>query len=173
LTTMDAHLSGKQRAMIEALKLTHGQVAQAARAAGISRQSHYTWLENEDYRALCAYEPNSSAIKAAVMLEQVEDKATNGYVYLVHCVGTDLYKIGRSKVDYYARLSSLQTGCPYELSMIHAVHCDAYGKLERLLHHTFKDKRVRGEWFELSDSDKKSALSLMQREEQMQTVLNL
>lgn len=107
------------------------------------------------------------------MLEQVEDKATNGYVYLVHCVGTDLYKIGRSKVDYYARLSSLQTGCPYELSMIHAVHCDAYGKLERLLHHTFKDKRVRGEWFELSDSDKKSALSLMQREEQMQTVLNL
>ena len=171
---MDVQLSGKQRAMIEALKLTHGEVSSACRAVRISRQTHYNWLDYPAYeKAVNLYELNSSAIKAAVMLDQTQDKDINGYVYLVHCVGTDLYKIGRSKLNYSARLSSLQTGCPYELSMIHAVHCDAYGRLEKLLHQTFKDKRVRGEWFELSDCEKKSVVSLMQREKQMQTVLNL
>lgn len=170
---MPDSLSGKQRAMIEALKITRGQVAQAARAVNVSRDSHYRWLKQEGYRALCTYEPNKSEIKEAVMLDCAQDSATNGYVYLVQCVGTNLYKIGRSKIDYYARLSALQTGCPYELAMIHAVHCGQYGKLEKLLHQKFDDKRVRGEWFELSDSEKETVLSMMHREQEMQTVLAL
>jgi hypothetical protein len=170
---MDGSLSGKQRAMIQALHVTRGQIAQAARVAGVSRASHYEWLKQEEYRALCKYKPSKSAMKEALLLEYTQDKAINGYVYLVQCVGTNLYKIGRSKVDYYARLSSLQTGCPYELAMIHAVHCNQYGKLEKVMHKKFEDNCVRGEWFELSESERKIAISMMQREKEMQTVLPL
>jgi len=75
-----------------------------------------------------------------------------GYVYLVKCEGTDFYKIGISKSTVKNRLSSLQSGCPFKLTLLHKVHCNHYSLLESELHKKYSKHRGIGEWFKLSDS---------------------
>lgn len=73
----------------------------------------------------------------------------SGYVYLI---GPTDWRYGRVKIGRTigapaARLSALQTGCPFDLQV--------YGyfrggvELERVLHATFAPLRERGEWFRL------------------------
>ena len=73
-------------------------------------------------------------------------------VYLIHAVETDFYKIGIA-LDISSRLSKLQVGCPFELVVIWSKSFVDAGKTEKLLHLTFKDCRVRGEWFKLRSED--------------------
>lgn len=78
---------------------------------------------------------------------------TDGYVYIVQCIGFNYYKIGISKNDYHNRISSMQTGCPFELNMINAFHCVNYSEIEINLHKKYSKKRISGEWFELDEND--------------------
>lgn len=72
-------------------------------------------------------------------------------IYLIECNG--YYKIGKTSCDIGDRLSGLQTGNPFPLTVVaNIVRTDSSG-LEVYLHNRFKHKRVRGEWFSLSDSD--------------------
>lgn len=73
-----------------------------------------------------------------------------GYVYVINCKGTDFYKIGMSKKRPLSRVSSMQTGCPFELDMIHMGVCDHYSLLEKELHKRYAKHKVRGEWFKLT-----------------------
>jgi len=74
-------------------------------------------------------------------------------VYLIEMVGHDLVKIGKT-TNVSARLSTLQTGSPYELRLF-AVFCGkaecGNGELEESLHHSFAHLRIRGEWFKFTD----------------------
>lgn len=65
-------------------------------------------------------------------------------IYFIEAVGTGCVKIGRGA----NRLSSLQTGCPFELKVL----ATTFGpiRLESELHRRFAEHRVRGEWFVLS-----------------------
>lgn len=75
-----------------------------------------------------------------------------GYVYLMHAAGTKWYKIGVSKQPE-VRQEQLSTKTPYEVVMIsHYSDIDPL-VAEKEWHKAFADKRVRGEWFELSDAD--------------------
>lgn len=59
-------------------------------------------------------------------------------------------KIGVAS-DLYNRLSNLQVGCPYEISLIHVMYYDTITeatKKENQLHHELMEYRIRGEWFE-------------------------
>jgi hypothetical protein len=66
-------------------------------------------------------------------------------------------KLGRSS-DPQARLSALQTGCPYTLKVLATGHIvrRMYSRhwgglaIERALHRQLKDKRIRGEWFDVT-----------------------
>lgn len=98
---------------------------------------------------------NNNNIVSKSELKKVYDcdnkfKKGSGYVYIVHCKGSDLYKIGISKSKPNNRLSNLQSGCPFELDMIHIGLCDHYGLLESEIHKRYSKHRVRGEWFKLS-----------------------
>lgn len=75
-----------------------------------------------------------------------------GYVYLIKAEN-GLYKIGRSKTPD-ARISTItKTIGPMEIQTIHtAFYPDCY-KAESELHQMFKEKRRRGEWFELTDKE--------------------
>lgn len=72
-------------------------------------------------------------------------------IYLIECKG--YYKIGKTSCSINDRLASLQTGNPFPLNVIaNIVRTDSSG-LELYLHNKFRHKRVRGEWFNLSNSD--------------------
>lgn len=70
-------------------------------------------------------------------------------IYLIHNKRNNYYKIGRSK-NLQLREKTLQSEEP-ELEIIFSMPGTA--ALEKLLHKTFKNRHVRGEWFQLKDED--------------------
>lgn len=68
------------------------------------------------------------------------------HVYFIQVGDDGPVKIGRTALSVKARLSAIQTGCPYELKLIGVVD-DATGGLEQELHRKFRRWRMRGEWF--------------------------
>ena len=77
------------------------------------------------------------------------------WVYLIKDRTTGYHKIGRSDTP----ASRLKTLChqdtkqpvPNEFVLVEAWWCD--GKTEQTLHSRFTTKRLRGEWFDLSEAD--------------------
>ena len=83
-------------------------------------------------------------------------QAVNGTLYVI---GSDIpntpYKIGIvSGYDIRKRKSSIQTGNWIELKLIWKSDImERVDIMEKKLHNYFKDKRVRGEWFNISKKD--------------------
>ncbi len=79
-------------------------------------------------------------------------KGANSGVYLFRC--GDFCKIGVSN-DIMKRLQQLRTSNPVHIEHVHTIHCakDDMLRLEKYLHERYNSKRVRGEWFSLSDED--------------------
>jgi len=75
-----------------------------------------------------------------------------GYVYLIHCMGTDYYKFGSSKINPELRLNELQTGCPFELKLISYIYQNDYKEIEKYTHYKFRRYRIRGEWYILTSN---------------------
>lgn len=71
---------------------------------------------------------------------------TEAWLYVIKSEGSELVKIGHT-ITPLARLASLQTGNPNELTI--AWTCKGRNFLERNVHHTFREHRNRGEWFDL------------------------
>lgn len=63
-----------------------------------------------------------------------------------------VYKIGIA-FDVDKRLSQMQTGCPYRLYAVSVHYVNNPLDAELMLHSYFFKKKVRGEWFRLSDTD--------------------
>jgi Meiotically up-regulated gene 113 len=74
-----------------------------------------------------------------------------GSVYVVKSE-TNLYKIGRTK-NVAARLNNFRVLAPFEFQLSHHFLADDCVQAERMLHQKYKDKRVKGEWFALSEGD--------------------
>lgn len=76
------------------------------------------------------------------------------YVYLIGDSEREgAYKIGMTKQKMEKRLKALQTGnaSNLEVCYIHETE-DAY-TLEAMLHRKYQSKRIKNEWFELSDEE--------------------
>jgi hypothetical protein len=72
-----------------------------------------------------------------------------GLVYIIK--GGSLYKIGRT-TNLERRLRAFN-GLPFPVEVVHTIQAgDACG-LETSLHSLFKSKRVKGEWFSLTEED--------------------
>lgn len=82
-------------------------------------------------------------------------RGAGGMVYIIRMNG--LYKIGWSTRPL-ERLKALQTGVPYELELVGTIEGDLAA--ERIWHHLFRDKHVRGEWFALAPEDVKAILAI-------------
>lgn len=74
-----------------------------------------------------------------------------GYVYLIQST-TGYYKIGSSR-SVPNRLQQLQCGNPEHLMLLHQFPSANARQDELSLHARFADRRVRNEWFALSDED--------------------
>ena len=80
----------------------------------------------------------------------LQRKNRSGLVYLIKAIGTNYYKIGRTK-DIETRLETLQKSSPFDLSLILAIETSDSLALEKYFHDKYNDCRVRGEWFELDE----------------------
>lgn len=78
-----------------------------------------------------------------------DDKKEDGYVYLMIDHNTKLYKIGWSKQPK-VREKTLQSEQP-KIELLKSFRTNKSSETE--LHRYFKDKRIRGEWFNLTPSD--------------------
>lgn len=74
-----------------------------------------------------------------------------GTVYVLRAGNTDRYKIGYTSRDVASRAADLQTGCPFDISIVH----EFAGSIEdeQSIHSILGGFRKTGEWFELSNQD--------------------
>lgn len=75
-----------------------------------------------------------------------------GFVYIIQEDYSHRYKIGKTR-KLNDRMNLFAVKLPFAFDSIHTIYCDDYHSLERFLHEHFKHKRVRGEWFDLTDKD--------------------
>ena len=85
----------------------------------------------------------------------------SGYVYLIHAVGTDKFKIGKSRISVARRIADLQTGCPLRLRYVYHAYVDNVDGAEKQLHLYFEHFRSIGEWFSLTFASVKECITLM------------
>jgi DNA-binding XRE family transcriptional regulator len=74
-----------------------------------------------------------------------------GHVYFA-TAENGLTKIGAS-IKPVSRVSGLAMGSPVGMSLVHVIETDDMAWLEWRMHTRFKGKRVRGEWFALTEGD--------------------
>ena len=86
-----------------------------------------------------------------------------GFIYLIHAVGTDRYKIGLTTRHPEARLSELNSSqSPFPLELVDWFETDNVTADEGYLHEKFASYRVHGEWFKFDSK----ALNKVRREYQ-------
>ncbi len=93
------------------------------------------------------HDPNRERPKAAPKRKKPPEP---GYVYVLEGNGT--YKIGRAK-DPVKRSELLAIQLPYKVNLLFTIPASNPRSLEADLHEHFADKRLNGEWFDLSPED--------------------
>ena len=79
-------------------------------------------------------------------------KAKSGIVYLLKIKNKSQYKIGVT-TKLQKRVDDLSTQMPFELQVEHKIKSDNIYSLEEKLHQKFKNKQIKGEWFELDKKE--------------------
>ena len=74
----------------------------------------------------------------------------SGFVYVVE--GGGYHKIGKAK-DIRNRTAWFELKLPFEVDLVHLIESEDYSETEKELHLAFANKRVNGEWFDLSEED--------------------
>jgi hypothetical protein len=72
-----------------------------------------------------------------------------GYVYMIHAVGTDYYKIGKT-INPDKRILQIAPKMPFSVRFKHVWPSNFMSYSERFLHLYFENFRVNGEWFDFS-----------------------
>ncbi|QGH33513.1 hypothetical protein GI584_05545 [Gracilibacillus salitolerans] len=74
------------------------------------------------------------------------------YVYFIKESGMDHIKIGKAD-DPEQRKKELSTGSAHTHEIVHLIKSKKPYKTENLFHSYFHDKRFKGEWFDLTESE--------------------
>lgn len=85
-----------------------------------------------------------------VVSQTKKTKNNEGYVYLIE--GDGYHKVGKA-INPGDRLSTLQVGSPYKLSLIRTWKVFDMTDGEYLVKQAFQEKLVRGEWYAIAKSD--------------------
>jgi len=80
-----------------------------------------------------------------------------GFIYLIHAVGSDFYKIGKT-TNPDRRILQIAPQMPFPTRYVRVWRSDFMSIAEKMLHEQFEYVRTNGEWFELS-GDELSALT--------------
>ena len=74
-----------------------------------------------------------------------------GYVYLIHDLYNNTYKIGVTN-NLVKRMNNLQTGNVCKLKLIESFKTDYPYRLETMLHRSLEQYRENNEWFSLPEN---------------------
>ncbi len=74
-------------------------------------------------------------------------KSKEGHVYVIQCGNMPYYKVGVTGGRPSARMSELQTGCPFKLHLIEVFFAYNAAGLEQTIKDAFRANNVRGEWY--------------------------
>lgn len=86
--------------------------------------------------------------------KRFDSKSINsGYIYFVQESGNNRIKIGKAKNPESRIQNDFGTIMPYEFKVLHLIKSENYHKTENLFHNYFKNKRFKGEWFNLTNND--------------------
>jgi hypothetical protein len=88
----------------------------------------------------------------------------SGYIYIILCKRTKLYKIGLTCSGIHSRISQLKTANP-DIEIHSHFKTDDVFSTESWLHYVYSDKRVSGEWFDLTESDLERIKEILTTEE--------
>lgn len=91
---------------------------------------------------------DEKTIVAEIILKRL-NKSAHGFVYLIFA-DNGLTKIGLAR-NVKMRLDTLKTASPCHLTLLHSIKTNRAESLETELHINFASKRIRGEWFNLSN----------------------
>jgi hypothetical protein len=80
-------------------------------------------------------------------MAQIKNPKLKGFIYVVK--SKNLYKIGRAKHPK-SRIKTYRTENPFGITVIFQKEVDDYVGIEEKLLDTFKEKRIKGEWFNLT-----------------------
>lgn len=84
-----------------------------------------------------------------------ESNSRSGFVYVIYITDSSnkkYYKLGIAS-NFLNRLSSHQTSQPFDVSIAICYYARNMRDEEWLLMDKYKDKKIRGEWFELDNMD--------------------
>lgn len=76
-------------------------------------------------------------------------------VYLIEDRDRGLCKIGITKRKVSQRIYDMKTSNPGDIVELYSFNSDHAPKIEKALHRLWANKRISGEWFNLSSADKK------------------
>lgn len=98
-------------------------------------------------------EINYSGEGCAILTLEESSKDKAGYVYVLRA-DNGYYKVGRTK-NLDSRMYQLEVALPYDLELVCAIEVKDYITTEKALHDLFTDagKHIKGEWFELGETD--------------------
>lgn len=113
--------------------------------------AHYKWFKR------------MQMFKESQMLKQSKDvpkdpfspanyPEVKGFVYIIKEHKYNTYKIGKTK-NLKQRMNLFGVKLPFKIEIVHIIASDDYSEIETELHKTFAEKRLEGEWFDLSDED--------------------
>lgn len=89
--------------------------------------------------------------KVSILDLPIQSKNKPSYVYLIQAEN-GLVKIGIAS-DVNTRFITLNIASPVKLELLFSIQRDDARQVETTLHNLFKDKRIKGEWFSLDESD--------------------
>jgi hypothetical protein len=73
--------------------------------------------------------------------------------------GNGNYKIGITTRKSTSRVKELQTGNAEEIKVVAEFESKYFRKLESVMHRTYSNKRMKGEWFQLESKDTQNFIS--------------
>lgn len=79
-------------------------------------------------------------------------------IYCVYLISAEinnskLYKIGYTRRSIYTRINEFKTGNASEFEIVDSFKSKWGTKIEANLHRLFRQNKINGEWFKLSDMD--------------------
>lgn len=87
-------------------------------------------------------------LQHAINWRSKSKSAKAGFIYFIGC--HDFIKVGYAE-NVELRLVALQTGCPYELTLLHKIPTQNMVADESRIHRHWQRYSMRGEWFRLHE----------------------
>lgn len=119
------------------------------------RSEAFVWVAYEGDRwQKATYDLNMKYLNTSMAVEVAQDSTLElpigrGIVYFIGNIEQGIVKIGFCRKEVDKRMASLQTGCPYRLSLLRTIEKTTL-RGEALVQKRFERYRMIGEWFSLA-----------------------